>query len=165
MSTDQARADLFQLINGFKASQAIYVAATLGLADHLRSGPKTIGDLATATKSHPFALYRLMRALAAVGVFREDEEFRFVLTPTAEFLRSDVSGSHTSVAQYIGRSNCWQAWGDLLYAVRSGTTAFNHVHGTGVWEYRKSHPDENGIFVRAMATGTEKFAEAVTDVY
>ena len=68
-------------IVGFQVSQAIHVAATLGLADHLADGPRTSDELAAATDSHAGSLYRLLRALASVGVFDEDESRRFSLTP------------------------------------------------------------------------------------
>jgi hypothetical protein len=164
MPTHEARADLLRLINGFHASQAIHVAAALGLADLLGSGPRTTAELAAATKAHPTALYRLMRALASIGVFHEDDDRRFSLTPVGDFLRTDVAGTHAPMAQLVGRPNYWQAWGALLYAVRSGATAFDHVHGSGVWEYRAQRPEETFIFDRAMASGTERFAEAVLEV-
>src|SRR6185503_13410617 len=72
---------LRRLANGFQVTQAIHVAAVLGIADLLADGPRSSDDLAAATGSHPRALYRLLRALAAVGVFREEAERRFALTP------------------------------------------------------------------------------------
>jgi hypothetical protein len=164
MSAQDARANLLRLINGFQASQAIHVAATLGLADLLGRGPRTASELAAQSGTHPAALYRLMRALAAIGVFKEDDDQRFALTAVGEFLRNEIAGTHAPMAQLVGRPNFWQAWGDLLYAVRSGATAFDHVHGSGVWEYRAKCPEEARIFDRAMAAGTERFAEAVVDV-
>jgi hypothetical protein len=163
MSANEARADLLHLINGFQASQAIHVAATLKLADLLGSGAKTTADIAGSTKTHPVSLYRLMRALAAIGVFHEDEEHRFALTAVGEFLRSDVSGTHAPMAELVGRPYFRQAWGDLIHTVRTGVTAFDHAHGKNVWEYRTERPDEERIFDRSMATATERFAEAVLD--
>ena len=165
MITTDARAELLRLIIGFQASQAIHVAAALGLADLLDSDPKPVSDLARATKTKPNALYRLMRALASIGIFREEQNLNFALAPMGKFLRTDTVGSHAPMAQFIGRSNSWQAWGDLLHAVRTGDTAFNHVHGRGVWEYRAEHPEESLIFDRAMAEGTEQYAQAVMQFY
>jgi hypothetical protein len=160
MTTHDLSADLSKLLMGFRVSQAIHVAATLGLADLLASGPKTCGELAQATDTHPLALYRLMRALSSAGVFRELDHRRFELTPIGELLRSDVAGTQAPMAQLVGRPNYWQAWGNLLHAVRSGETAFNHVHGADVWEYRASHTQEGEVFDRAMAAHTEQFAVA-----
>ena len=57
---------------GFRVSQAIHVAATLGLADLLASGARTSDELAAATDTHPLALYRLMRALASAGILSRE---------------------------------------------------------------------------------------------
>ena len=146
MDAQGGRSALIHLINGFRASQAIHVAATLGLADLLNSGPKAAAELAVATETHPAALYRLMRALAAIGVFEEDEVGRFALTTVGAFLRSDIAGTYAPMALLHGRPDNWQAWADLSYAVRSGATAFDHVHGCSVWEYRAKHPQEISRF-------------------
>jgi hypothetical protein len=158
------RSALLHLINGFRASQAVHVAATLGLADLLSSDPEAAAELAVATETHPAALYRLMRALASTGVFEEDESGRFALTTVGEILRSDIAGTHAPMALLHGRPDNWQAWADLSYAVRSGATAFDHVHGSSVWEYRAKHPEESRVFDRAMAVGTERFAEIAIGV-
>jgi O-methyltransferase domain/Dimerisation domain len=160
MTMHDASADLSKLLMGFRVSQAIHVAATLGLADLLASGPKTSSELAEATDTHPLTLYRLMRALSSAGLFRERGHRRFELTPVGELLRCDVAGTHAPMAQLVGRPSYWQAWGDLLYAVCTGRTAFDHVHCRGVWEHRAQHPAEGEVFDRAMAARTEQFAEA-----
>ena len=88
--TSDPRFDLLGLINGFQITQAIRVASILRVADYLNEGARSSGELAVLTKSHPDALYRLLRALAAVGVFREDEGRKFMLTPMGECLRKDL---------------------------------------------------------------------------
>ena len=62
---------LLQMMTGYWVSQAIYVAAKLGVADLLADGPVGCEDLAAATNSHAPSLYRVLRALASVGVFTE----------------------------------------------------------------------------------------------
>jgi hypothetical protein len=165
LQSEAARADLLRLINGFEASQAIHVAASLGLADLIGAGTTASADLAAATTTDPNSLYRLMRALAAVGVMREEADRHFGLTPMGEYLRSDVSGTHGPMAKLIGRPNFWLAWGNLLQAVRDGTIAFDHVHGCNVWSYRADHPEESAVFDSAMAAGTERFADSILDAY
>jgi SAM-dependent methyltransferase len=160
MTNHDVSAHLSKLLMGFRTSQAIHVAATLGLADLLASGPKTSGELAGATDAQPQALYRLMRALASAGIFREDEHRRFELTSVGELLRTDVVGTHAPMARLVGRPSYWQAWGDLLHGVRSGNTPFDHIHGCSVWEHRAQHPAEGEVFDRAMAARTEQLAEA-----
>jgi DNA-binding IclR family transcriptional regulator len=94
MKSDSAELSrIVQLIYGFAASQAVAVAAKLGLADLLKEGPKSIGELANATKTYPPSLGRLLRMLTSVGVFAEDLKDRFCQTPLSDHLRSDHSRS------------------------------------------------------------------------
>ena len=81
------------MTNAYQVSQAIHVVATLGIADLLEDGPRSADELAEATGAHATALYRILRALASVGVFAEETDGRFGLTPLAEHLRTDVPGS------------------------------------------------------------------------
>src|SRR5438094_7359454 len=81
---------LFQAATGYWASQAIYVAAKLGIADLLKEGPSTCGDLAQATATHAPSLCRLMHALTSLGIFAAEEDHRFALTPIGRSLQSGV---------------------------------------------------------------------------
>src|SRR3954447_817485 len=135
-----------RLINGYQVSQAIHVAATLGIADELADGPRTVGDLAAVTATHAGSLHRLLRALAAVEVVREEHDGTFALTDLGEALR----GPAQPWAAYIGRPPHWTAWGQLLHSVRTGENAFRAIHGVDVWEYRAEHPEEAAIFDAAM---------------
>jgi hypothetical protein len=156
---------LLRMINGFQLSQAIHAAAVLGLADRLNSGLRTTAELAEATTTDPAALYRLMRALAAIGIVDEDADHCFVLTALGSHLREDVAGTQAPMAIMIGQASHWRAWGSLIDAVRHGVTAFDHVHGCGVWDHRQKHRAEARIFDRAMAAGTERFVQAVLDAH
>jgi O-methyltransferase/methyltransferase family protein len=158
-------ATLGRLIVGFQVSQAIHVAATVGVADLLADGPRTSDELAAATNAHPGSLYRLLRALASVGVFHEDEGRGFTLTPMGALLRSDVPGSLRGWAVYVGRPYFREAWGHLEHSVRTGDNAFQHVHGTDVWSYRAELTDESGIFDLAMESLTGASNRALLDAY
>jgi O-methyltransferase domain/Dimerisation domain len=163
MSSDTA-SHLMKLINGFQVSQAISVAATLGIPDLLRHGPQSCNELAVAAGAHPASLYRLLRALAAGGVLEELDGRQFVLTALGQPLRTDVPSSRNAWARLMGQSNYWEAWCGLLGSVQTGETAFNRVHGTSVWTYRANHPSDAATFDRAMGTITEQIAEAVLAV-
>ena len=82
MSTDDLspRDALWRMTNSYQVSQAINAAATLGIADLLVDGPKSTDELANATRAHAPSLYRLLRALASVGVFAERADGSFVST-------------------------------------------------------------------------------------
>lgn len=157
--------ELTRLVNGYQVSQAIHVVATLGVADLLRDGPRTSDDLAAVANVHPRALYRVLRALAAVGVFHEGEGRSFSLTLMGEGLRSDATDPVGPWAAFMGRPYYWQAWAHLLHSVRTGENAFRHVHGADVWEYRAQHPEEGTIFDRAMTGLSRGVAGAVVSAY
>ncbi len=146
---------LRHMINGFWISQALYVAATLHLADLLRDGPKTADELAKLSGAHASSLYRLLRALASIGVFGEDSDGRFELTPLAQHLRTDVPISHAAWAIWSGNRPTWAMWGELLHCIRTGQAGFPRVHGMPIWEFNSAHPEHNAIFNAAM-TGTSR---------
>ena len=93
------------------------VAAKLGIADLLKDGPKSSDELAQATGTHGRSLYRLLRALASVGVFAEAEDGRFELTPLGECLQTGIPGSVRAITVNFGERD-YRAWGDLLHSVR-----------------------------------------------
>ena len=154
---------LRQLIDGYRVSQAICVAAELGLADLLADGPRHYEDLARASGTNPQALYRLLRALASAEVFACLDGDRFALNPLAECLRSGVAGSLHPWAILSERLR--RTWSDLRHSVATGQTAFDHLHGMSVWEYRERNPEEGRIFQEAMTATTMLVARSVLDAY
>jgi len=165
MAEGKPSADLMHLVNGYQITQAIHVAATLGIADQLRDGPRNAEELAAATGAHAGSLYRLLRALAAVGVLDEGAARRFSLTPMGSCLRSDATAPVGLWANFVGRPYYWQAWGHLLHSVRTGENAFRHIHGTDVWTYRSQHPEEGAIFDRSMTAVSRGLSEAIAAAY
>ncbi len=153
-----------RLINGFQVSQAIHVAATLGLADLLRDGPRSVDDLAAATGTTAAALNRLLRALASVGIFAEVGG-RFGQTALSNYLRSDVTGSLRAWAMRIGRPDHWRTWGELERSLRSGTSAFRELYGTTPWDWRAAHPEENAIFNAAMTGLSAGMVDSIVAAY
>jgi hypothetical protein len=153
-----------QMVTGCLVSQLTYVAAKLGIADRLADGPKTAAQLAAAVDAHPQSLYRVLRALAALGVFTEDADGRFALTPLAGPLRRDVPDSLHAFALMWG-DTFWPACGSLLHCVRTGQTAFDHLHGMGAFEYMHQHPQAAEIFDEAMSNLTRVQAAAVVAAY
>ncbi|OAI41733.1 methyltransferase [Planctomycetaceae bacterium SCGC AG-212-D15] len=151
MDRPSPQIQISQMLTGYWISQAIYVAATLGLADLIKDGPKTAEELAPATKTHAPSLYRLLRALASVGIFAEDDRHRFALTPLADVLRSDVSGSQRAMAIMAGEEH-YRAFGDLLYSIQTGKAAFDKVFGMPVFDFLQKHPEQARIFDAAMVS-------------
>jgi hypothetical protein len=153
------------MISGYQLSAAVSVAAELGIADLLAQGPKTSAELAASTKTHPHTLYRLLRALAAAGVFHEGEAKSFSLTPISEGLRSDAKPSMRPQAILVGRSYYPKTWNTLGHSIRTGENAFEHAYGKGLWEWRAEHPEESKIFDASMTGGSEVMLQAMLDGY
>lgn len=144
------QAVLMNLTTGHWVMHAIFVAAKLGIADLLREGPRSSGDLAQSAGANPRALYRLLRALASSGIFAEGSDGRFALTPLAACLQADAPGSMRAWALVMGEPSGFQPWGGLLDSVKTGQTAFDQVYGMGVFDYFAQHPVLGRLFDAAM---------------
>lgn len=164
MTDASAQQHVNQLISGYWQSQAVYVAARLRLADELCDGPLTVEELASRTGVQPQPLYRLLRALASLGVFEELADRTFGLNSAAGLLRSDVAGSQWALAVMMGEEH-YRAWGELLHSVRTGEPAFEKVYGRPVFEYLAEHPEQAAIFDRAMVSIHGRESSAVADAY
>jgi SAM-dependent methyltransferase len=158
---------MLQMMSGFWVSRGIYVVAKLGVADHLRDGAKTSEELAAATATHADSLYRILRMMGTVGVFRQDGENRFALTPLSETLLSDASMSLRESAIIEMGEVHYEAWGNLLHTVKTGDIAFDSHFGMNIWEYFEQHPQNAQTFNRYMANSSALMNEAIgkTDVF
>lgn len=155
---------LLRMLTGYWISKAVSVAAELGVADHLREGPRPSDDLATTCGVQAAPLYRLLRALASVGVFSEEEGGRFALTPPAELLCSDTPGSMRALARMYG-SEQFRAWAGLEDSIRTGMPSFGKVFGASYFEYLEGHAQSGEVFNEAMTGWTTQLADAVTTAY
>jgi hypothetical protein len=143
-------AQLVQMGNAFWVSRMIHAAAELGLADRLAGGPKTADELAGATKSHPRSLYRLMRALAGLGVFTQDDEGRFALTELGHALRDEAPGHARATILALSGDWFWKAWEEFSHSIATGKTAMEKVYGMGAFEYLSQRPELASQFSKAM---------------
>lgn len=141
---------ILQMMNAYRLSQSISVAAQLGIADLLKDRPKSVDELAAKTASHPQALYRLLRALASFDIFRELDPGQFELTPRAALLQSDVPGSLQGYASVMGTRWHWQMWQEILYSVKTGESGFEKVYGMEFEEYYQQNPQVAKDFDAAM---------------
>jgi orsellinic acid C2-O-methyltransferase len=156
---------VMQLCNGYRVSQALYVAAQLQIAEHLATCALSSADLAQATRTHAPSLRRLMRTLTALGVFSEPQPDTFALTPTGELLRNDRPGSLRALVLFMTGPARWQCWGDLLGSVRSGEPASARVLGTSIFEYYAAHPEESAMHDHALAAQSALQAAAIVSAY
>lgn len=155
---------LFQMASSFWISQAIYVAAKLGIADLLKNGPLKVSDIATIVGTDVRPTFRLMRSLAGLGIFAQTKNGYFSLLPLGENLRADISGSLKAIIITLGEIH-YQACGALLHAVQTGSPAFDQVFGAGLFEYLDQNTEAANSFNEGMASLAGMLAYAVALAY
>lgn len=161
---------LLHLITGYWISQAISVAAELGLADLLGKRGRPVDALAHEAGANADALYRLLRALAAAGVFAEVAPREFALTPMGALLKRDMPGNLRDFARLQADGWHWRAWGTLADSVRSGRPARFDPDSAGAatencFDYLARHRESAAIFNAAMTGYTAQVHAAVSEAY
>jgi len=141
---------MFRLIAGFWVSQAIGVAADLAVPDRLAERPQSAEELARSAGVDAGALFRVLRALATVGVLRRADDGRFSLTALGETLRSNVPGSMRDLAIAQSAPGHWLPWGKLGEAVRTGNRQTTSTLGCEIWDHYAKSPKEARAFSGAM---------------
>jgi hypothetical protein len=134
---------LRQLLTQLWKPQAIHVAASLRLAEALAEGPRTVTQLAEVTGTHAPSLYRLLRALAHIGIFIELDGPRFANSELSHFLRPNVPGSVYGLADAI--KLIWRAWDEFLYSVKTGEPGFDKAYGMPIWQYFTERDPAAGV--------------------
>ncbi len=156
---------VLQISTGFMASISLFIAAKLRIADHLADGPKSVHDLALATKTHEDRLYRVLRGLAMVGIFSEAADRKFALTPPAATLRTDVPESVHSLVLFLSDPLHLKLFSELPHTVETGDITIEHVYGKPVFEYFPQDPVEEERFNNAMTCLSEMVVPAVLEAY
>jgi len=158
-------AQILQIIMNFWGSRAVYVFARLGIPDLLKSGPKTVDELASATKMHAPSLYRVLRALSSIGFVSATADGRFAQTPLSEILVTDAPGSlRWFTISELGQEH-YPAWGNLMHSVKTGEIAFDNFFGKDIWQYFKENPEDGALFNDSMSGVTAAANEAILSNY
>jgi hypothetical protein len=146
-------------------SRTVCVAAKLGLADQLASGPKSASELAGPMQVHAPSLHRLMRTLASLGILTEQSAQRFALTGLGEALKTGAPGSARSTLLVFG--SAWQrtAWDHMEYSVQTGQPGFDKAHGVPFFDYLADHPEDASLFSETMVGLHNQEPPAVADTY
>ena len=158
-------AQLMDMIFGFALSRAIAVAAEIGVADQLKDGPKSVEELAQAVGAHPESLYRLLRALAGAGIFSEEPDKHFGLTPLSELLSSDNPQSLRGFAAMMADAMNFETWADLPYSIQTGKPTFPHKFNTPWFTWLEQNPKEGKAFHDAMTSLSAGAVAAVVNAY
>ena len=165
MHDQTAKARLVALGWGHRITEMIVVAARLGIADILSRGPADAATIAAETGSDPPTMYRLLRALAATGIFREDDQGRFSLGDTGAYLVSTHPESLLAWVWRLDSKAVREAWANLEHSVRTGENAFKALHGEDVWEWHRHEPGEAAIFNRSMTALSAGVGAAVASAF
>lgn len=156
---------MYELSVAHWRSCSIYVAAKLGIADILdKHGPLSAAAIADITHCHADALHRLMRALASIEVFRENEDQLFELTALGNTLTSNAPNSMLWwVLTMLGERLL--PWNQLIYSIQTGKTSFEHVYQMPVWQYYATHAEQRRNYIRAMENNTRLFIPHIHAAY
>jgi SAM-dependent methyltransferase len=155
---------LLEMAMGAWVSQVVYVAAKLRIADMLSDGPRSWAEIAAATSTPASSLLRLLRALRTLGVLNTVDGGRFVLTPLGRPLQTDRPGSLRALVMTLGEIH-YDAWGELLYSVKTDTPAFPHVFGAPLFDHLDRNRNAGETFHEAMTDVSTLISQAVLLAY
>ena len=164
MTERQPAAVLRAMILGFVAPRCLHLVAELGVADALGEEPETAERLAQATGCDAESLGRILRLLAAEGVFAE-KDGAYIHTPLSRLLRSDHPQSMRASARRHGSEVNWSAYGALEHSARTGGAAMDTVIPGGLWAYYAANPEAGELFNAAMSAKAHADTAAVLTAY
>src|ERR1700741_3617355 len=150
-----APAAVMEMIIATWTSQAITVAAQLGVADALANGPLPIEGLAARVGADADALRRLLRALIGKGIFRRRRDGRYELNSLADPLRSDAPISMTWAAQFYGSREQRERWTLMVDSIRTGSTVVPAMRGKESFDYLAGEPELAELFNQTMTSVSE----------
>jgi hypothetical protein len=155
---------VFELATAYMISAALHVAVRLRIPDHLIDGPASVEALASATGVDADRLYRVLRALASVGIFEEQPLRRFASKPAADLLRSEP-GSLRDIALFMTNGLHFQVYAEMLHTVKTGQPAVERVTGKPVFDLFAAETDDSRLFNDAMTSMSAAVVPAVLDAY
>jgi hypothetical protein len=150
---------MIRLVMGYIPTRVIYVAAKLGLADHIGDDGTSAHELARKLNLDAVALYRVMRVLAGLGVLRQDDDDRFFVTPFGETLRKDSPQSVRDYAIY-NHEIIYDSFKSMVDSVRTGKPAIDDYFG-----FLRANPDKEAVFHAGMSNRGRFETAAVLDAY
>lgn len=148
-----------QWIYAYCVSRCVYVVAKLGIADLLKDGSQHCDALATATNTHSDSLYRVLRALAGIGIFAETQPRCFELTSLADSLQSNVPDSIRNQAILRGEEWYYKSWENLMYSVETGESAFEHLYGMDLFHYYEQNASARKLFHTDAVLSKDEIAQ------
>lgn len=164
MTDTESASLLFEDAMLFTYSAALRAVAALGVADHLADGPLSPGELGSACGADPDRLGRILRLLAARGVFREDGNGRFRLTRKGEALRTDAPTSARAPVLMLTDDMFWKTSHQLATTVCDGDATFEALFGIPLARHFDDGERER-LFYEGMAAVSDAEDELVATSY
>ena len=162
--TPPPHALLVQMATAHWVSHIVYVAAKLGLADHLVR-PKRADELAGPTNTDAPSLYRLMRTLAHLGLMTEDGAQHFSLTPLGDALKTGAPGAARAAILTLASPMMLRGWEHLLHSVQTGQSGVEQSLGMPLFDWLAKHPEEASLFSETMVSFHGAEPPAVAEAY
>ncbi|MFE0654115.1 methyltransferase [Streptomyces sp. NPDC059534] len=156
---------LLNLIQGAVITQALSVAAKLGVADVLADGPLSAGDIAQRVGSDAKATHRVLRALAGHGVFAVAEDGRYENTPLSDKLREDAPDSMRGFAVLMSHPLLHEEWGHLSATVETGEPNLPKLRGMGALDFFHATPEYANVFFQAFGGLSLSETGPILDAY
>jgi hypothetical protein len=88
-----------------------------------------------------------------VGVFSEQADRTFVMTPAAEALRTGQADSVKDLVLFYS-NEVHRSYSRIDESIRTGRPALDMEFGMPIWEYLRQLPDEDNTFRRGMGATT-----------
>jgi O-methyltransferase domain len=156
---------LMQLAMGYMTTAALGSVTELDIAERLKKGPRGVAELAAETGVKEEPLYRVMRALASVGVFRESGPRTFALTPPAELLCRDAKGSLHKLVRWFGCPIHFDTFSEMMHSLKTGETVTEKVYGLPCFDYLEKDKKTGDIFNDCMTEFSAALVPAALEAY
>jgi hypothetical protein len=164
-SKQEAQLLLGQLLFGKQVTYGLSGVARLGIADHMSATPMAVEEIAAKTTAHAPSLYRVMRMLASMGVFKEAPGKRFALTPAGALLKSDAPGTMRYFAMMFGDEWTTRAYEHFTDCLRTGQDGVSKAYGQHVFDVLAERPEQLATFQAAMTSSSSMAGKAITSAY
>jgi hypothetical protein len=158
---------ILSIILGYWQANAVGLATKLGLADHLAEGPLQVEELADRTGANAQALFRMLRALESMGIFKQTDHHTFANTPVSDLLRKNSPDSQAAgiLHQLCKGNGCYEAWNEFEYTIMTGKSSFNSIYGCDYFDFLPKNPQANEAMQGAMRSMSKAMTPAVTAAY
>lgn len=141
--------------------RAMCTTATLKIADAI-GGRADLGQvLAARLGLHSPSLLRLLRALAANGIFEDAGASTFRHNDMSRQLRTDHAFSLQPIAALMDAPLIKDSWDGLAGALRDGESGFSHRRGVSLYEHLRGSPADGALFMGAMASHSVQPSAAI----